>query len=315
MTRAIITATGSALPAHIMSNEDWMKHVETSDEWIRSRTGIEQRHIAGDDESTATLAVDAAKAALTDVRYDGSEMDAIIVATSTPERTMPATACIVGKGIGNHGAFAFDISAACSGFIYGMQLAHQQIATGKAKRILVIGAETMSHIINWKDRGTCILFGDGAGAVIVEAQEGDMDATMRGIIDTQLHANGHFTDILKTEAGLLQMQGKEVFRHGVEKMAQACLEMLEKHGLTLEDVDWLIPHQANLRIIRSIAKKLELSEDKTVVTLDQHANTSAATIPLALDVAARDGRIQTGDLCLCPALGAGLTWGCCLIRW
>ncbi len=224
---------------------------------------------------------------------------------------MPSTACLVQQAIGNAGAFALDITAACSGFVYGLQLADQQIQSGAAKRVLLIGAETMSRIIDWTDRSTCILFGDGAGAVILEAQEKDA----RGIIATQLFSDGTYADILKTEDQKLQMEGQEVFRHGVEKMAQVTLGMLEKAGVSLDAVDWLIPHQANLRIISSIAKKLKLSQDKAIVTLDHHANTSAASIPLALDEAARDGRLVHGNLCAMPALGAGLTWGCCLLQW
>jgi 3-oxoacyl-[acyl-carrier-protein] synthase-3 len=309
--RAVITGTGSYLPERIMTNDDWCEFVETSDEWIRARTGIVQRHIAAEHETTATLAAEAAKAALADAGIDAGSIDAIIVATSTPERAMPSTACLVQKAIGNSHAFAFDIAAACSGFVFGLQLANQQIQSGAAKRVLLIGAETMSRLIDWTDRGTCILFGDGAGAVVLEAQ----DVDDRGIVATKLYSDGSYADILKTENQMLQMQGQEVFRHGVEKMASATKEMLETHDLPLDAVDWLVPHQANMRIIQSIGKKLKLEEGRAVVTLDVHANTSAASIPLALDVAAKEGRFKQKDLLVCPALGAGLTWACCLLQW
>ncbi len=319
MTHSIITATGSYLPEKILTNEDLARMVETNDEWIRERTGITKRHIAADGQFTSHLAIEAAKRALTMAGYGADKIDGIVVATSTPDTTMPSVAAKVQAALGVTRGPAVDASAACTGFIYALSIAHGWIQTGIASRILVIGAETMSRIIDWKDRGTCILFGDGAGAVILEASN---DAS-RGIKAISLEAAGEFGPLLGTNggvastqtAGVLHMEGQEVFRHGVEKMANIALSTVAKAGLEMGQVDWLIPHQANARMIRMIARTLRVSEDKCVVTVTHHANTSAATIPLALDEANRDGRLKKQQIIAMPALGAGLTWGCAVISW
>lgn len=319
MVRSVIIATGSYLPSKKLTNDDLAAMVETNDAWIRERTGITQRYVVGEGEATSDLAIHAARAALAAAGINPDDIDGIVVATSTPDTTMPSVATKVQAALGvKHGA-AVDVAAACTGFVYALSVAHGWISTGIAKRVLVIGAEAMSRIVDWKDRGTCILFGDGAGAVILEAQEN----TKRGIMSLTLEAAGEFGPLLGTNggvsstqaAGLLFMEGQEVFRHGVEKMANVTIETLKKANLTLADVNWLVPHQANARMIKMIARTLRVSEEKCVVTVDIHANTSAATIPLALDVAVRDGRIKQGDIVAMPALGAGLTWGCCVICW
>lgn len=318
MQRSVIIATGSYLPEKRLSNDDLAAMVDTNDAWIRERSGITQRFIAADHQATSHLAIYAAQAALAQANLTGAAIDGVVVATSTPDTTMPSVAVRVQAAVGARGA-AVDVAAACTGFIYALSVAHGWLATGQATRVLVIGAETMSRILDWTDRTTCILFGDGAGAVILEVQNG----TERGIQALSLEANGEFAPLLGTNggvsstqtAGCMFMQGQEVFRHGVEKMSAVTLETVKKVGLTLEQVDWLVPHQANARMIRSISKQLKISEEKAVVTVDIHANTSAATIPLALDVASRDGRLQKGQIVAMPALGAGLTWGCCVISW
>ena len=319
MTRSVIIATGSYLPEKILTNDDLSRMVDTNDAWIRERTGITQRHIAAEGEATSDMAVRAAQAALKAAGIEASAIDGIVVATSTPDTTMPSVATKVQAALGIKRGAAVDVAAACTGFVYAMSVAHGWILTGVASRVLVIGAETMSRIVDWTDRGTCILFGDGAGAVIVEAQAG----TTSGVEAIMLEAAGEFGPLLGTNggtsstktAGHLFMEGQEVFRHGVEKMANTTVETLKKAGKTIADVDFLVPHQANARMIRMIGRTLRVSESKCVVTVDKHANTSAATIPLALDVAVRDGRIQKGHLVAMPALGAGLTWGCCVISW
>ena len=319
MLRSVVTATGSYLPAKILTNNDLAAMVETNDEWIRERTGISERHIVAEGEFTSHMATHAAKAALKTAGIDADQIDGIIVATSTPDSTMPSVATKVQAALGITRGPAADVAAACTGFIYAMSIGHGWLMTGMAKRILVIGAESMSRIVDWTDRGTCILFGDGAGAVILEAVEGGT----RGIEAMTLEAQGEFGPLLCTNggtsstqtAGVLAMQGQEVFRHGVEKMSNVTLATLEKAGRSIADVNWVVPHQANARMIKSIARGLRVPEEKCVVTVDKHANTSAATIPLALDVAAKDGRIKQGDLVAMPALGAGLTWGCCVISW
>lgn len=317
--RSVIIATGSYLPEKILTNEDLSKMVETNDAWIRERTGITQRHIAAEGEYTSHLAIKAAQAALASIGMDAGRIDGIVVGTSTPDTTMPSVATKVQAALGTQPGAALDVAAACTGFVSAMSVAHGWIQTGVATRVLVIGAETMSRILNWEDRGTCILFGDGAGAVILEAQTG----TERGIASITLQAQGEFGPLLGTDGGVastqtaghLFMQGQEVFRHGVEKMCAVAVKTVEKSGKSMAEVDWVIPHQANARMIKMIARQLRLPEEKTVVTVDIHANTSAATIPLALDVANRDGRLKQGDIIATPALGAGLTWGCCVISW
>ncbi len=315
---SVIIATGSYLPARQVTNDDLAKTVETNDEWIRERTGIVTRHIVAEGEFTSHMATKAAQAALENAGLTAADIDGIVVGTSTPDSTMPSTATKVQAALGNKGA-ALDVGAACTGFVSALSVAHGWIQTGVAKRVIVIGAESMSKIVDWSDRGTCILFGDGAGAVILEAQEN----TDRGIKSITLDAAGEFGPILCTDggtsstqtAGVLSMQGQEVFRHGVEKMGAATLTALERANLTLADVDFVVAHQANARMIRMIARKMGVSEEKFVVTVDRHANTSAASIPLALDVAVRENRFVKGNIIAMPALGAGLTWGCCVVSW
>jgi 3-oxoacyl-[acyl-carrier-protein] synthase III len=319
MVSSIITATGSYLPEKILTNDDLAKMVDTSDEWIRERSGISQRHIIAKGQATSDLAVRAAQAALKNGNFSAEQIDGIVVATSTPDQSMPSVATKVQAALGIKRGAALDVEAACAGFVYALSVAHGWIQTGISTRVLVIGAEAMSQIIDWSDRTTCILFGDGAGAVVLEAS----DDSARGIRSIALEANGEFGPLLATNggtsttqtAGHLFMEGKEIFRHGVEKMSSITLEAIAKAKLTSSDIDWLVPHQANARMIRSIARQLKFPEEKCVVTVDIHANTSAATIPLALDVAVHDGRIKRGDVVAMPALGAGLTWGCCVICW
>lgn len=318
MTASIITATGSYLPKEILTNDALSQMVETSDEWIRERTGITKRHIAAVGEFTSHLATKAAQAALANAGCSADSIDGIVVATSTPDSTMPSVATKVQGALGNKGP-AVDVAAACAGFIYALATAHGWIQAGISKRVLVIGAETMSRIIDWKDRGTCILFGDGAGAVILEAS----DDASRGVKAITLDAQGEFGSILGTNggiastqtAGTLFMEGQEVFRHGVEKMSSAIVTTLQKAGVEMAALDWVAPHQANARMIKSIARQIKLPPEKCIVTVTEHANTSAASIPLALDVANRDGRLKKGNIIAMPALGAGLTWGCAVVSW
>ena len=319
MKQSVITATGSYLPEKIMTNDDVSKLVETNDAWIRERTGITQRHIAAEGEFTSHMATHAASRALASAGYAADNIDGIVVATSTPDATMPSVAAKVQAALGiTHGP-ALDVAAACTGFVYALSVAHGWIQTGLATKVLVIGAESMSRIVDWSDRGTCILFGDGAGAVILEAS----DDTSRGIRAISLEAQGQFGPLLGTNggvsttqsAGFLFMEGQEVFRHGVEKMSAITLSTLEKAGLGIGEADWVIPHQANARMIKMIGRNLRISESKCVVTVDRHANTSAATIPLALDEANRDGRLKKQQIIAMPALGAGLTWGCAVVSW
>jgi 3-oxoacyl-[acyl-carrier-protein] synthase-3 len=316
---SVITATGSYLPEKILTNDDLAAMVDTNDAWIRERTGITKRHIVAKGELTSHMAIRAAQSALTAAGYAADRIDGIVVATSTPDSTMPSVATKVQAALGIKSGAALDVAAACTGFVYALSVAHGWIETGVATRVLVIGAESMSRIIDWNDRGTCILFGDGAGAVILEASN---DKT-RGIRSIALEAQGEFGPLLGTNggtastqtAGTLFMEGQEVFRHGVEKMSAITLSALKKAKLDLAQVDWLVPHQANARMIRMIARTLRISEDKCIVTVPHHANTSAATIPLALDEANRDGRLKKQQIIAMPALGAGLTWGCCVISW
>lgn len=317
--RSVAIGLGVALPKHCVPNDALPAHLDTSDEWIRGRTGITQRYLASEGETTVSLATQAAHKALSDAGLQPHEIDLILLATSTPDQTMPSAACLVQAGLGNQHAAALDVNAACSGFVYAMTLANAMLQTGQAKRALVIGAETMSRIVNWQDRGTCVLFGDGAGALILEAQEG----SDRGILTASISADGGQHSILGTDGGIsttqqaghLFMQGKEVFRHAVDKMASAFESVVATAGLTSDAIDWVIPHQANARIIQSIAKKSGLPEERFIMTLDRHANTSAASIPLALNAGVEEGRIKPQNILAFPALGAGLTWGCCIIRW
>lgn len=319
MVSSIITATGSYLPEKILTNDDLAQRVDTSDAWIRERTGITKRHIAAEGELTSHLAAEAARRALASVGYTADLVDGIVVATSTPDSTMPSVAAKVQAALGISRGAVVDVAAACTGFVYALSVAHGWIQTGIATRVLVIGAESMSKIIDWKDRGTCILFGDGAGAVVLEAST---DAS-RGIKAIQLDAQGEFGSLLGTNggvaatqtAGYLFMEGQEVFRHGVEKMAGVTQSTLAKAGLSMAQVDWLVPHQANARMITMIGRSLRISTEKCAVTVSQHANTSAASIPLALDSLNRAGQLKKGHIIAMPALGAGLTWGCAVLCW
>lgn len=317
--RAILAGTGSALPRTRVSNDELAKRVDTSDEWIVERTGIRFRHIAEPDETTATLGAAAAKEALKAAGLDASQIGLIIVATATPDNTFPASATKVQALIGAPDCIAFDVAAVCSGFLYAVSVADAMLRTGAAKHALVIGSETFSRILDWEDRTTCVLFGDGAGAVVLSAEDVADD---RGILATRLHADGRYTDMLYVDGGPsttgtvghVRMQGREVFRHAVTNLANVLGEVMADIGLKAEDIDWVVPHQANRRIIDATAKKLGLPAGRVVLTVDQHANTSAASVPLALDLAVRDGRIKRGDLVVLEAMGGGFTWGAAVLR-
>ena len=319
--RSILAGVGAYLPARAVSNDELARTVETTDEWIRERTGIRQRHIAAPHETAAFMGTAAARAALADAGAGPGEVDAIILATSTPDQAFPATALRVQAALGVTRGFGFDIAAACAGFIYALSVADSMIRTGQVSGALVIGSEVYSRILNWQDRGTCVLFGDGAGAVFLRAGKGSGQFD-RGILSTHLHAQGTLGDILYVDGavgrhdrpGHLVMNGREVFRHAVVRLAEAVEEALAANGLTQRDIDWLVPHQANLRIIDAMGRKLGLPPERVVITVDRHANTSAASVPLALADARKDGRIRTGDLVLMEALGGGLTWGSALVR-
>ncbi|AOF96939.1 beta-ketoacyl-ACP synthase III [Sphingobium sp. RAC03] len=318
--RSILLGTGSALPVRAVSNAELAQTVDTSDEWIVERTGIRNRHIAGEGETTSTLATDAARAALDAAGVAPQDIDLIILATATPDQTFPATATTVQAALGIDDCVAFDVAAVCSGFLYAMTVADSMIRSGAANRALVIGAETFSRILDWEDRATCVLFGDGAGAVVLGAEESADGA--RGILASKLHADGRHNQLLYVDGGpsttqtvgKLRMRGQEVFRHAVVNLASVLNEVMAMAGLTNADIDWLVPHQANARILDATARKLKLSPDRVVVTVDRHANTSAASVPLALDLAVRDGRIKPGELIVLEAMGGGFTWGACVIR-
>jgi len=328
--RSILAGVGVYLPERVLTNDELARTLETSDAWITERTGIRQRHIASAKETAAFMGTEAARAALADAGAGPSDVDAIILATSTPDQAFPATALRVQAALGVPGGFGFDLSAACAGFIYALSVADGMIRAGQARGALVIGSEVYSRILNWQDRGTCVLFGDGAGAVFLRAGDGsagdgsakDGGGADRGILSTHLHAQGSLGDILYVDGavgrpdhpGHLVMNGREVFRHAVLRLAEAVDEALAANGLTRADVDWLVPHQANLRIIDAMGRKLGLPPERVVVTVDRHANTSAASVPLALAEAWHDGRIRRGDLVLLEALGGGLTWGSALVR-
>ena len=317
-----IMATGSYLPEHIMTNAELAGLVDTSDEWIRERTGIHQRHIVADGESTCDLAERAARAALESAGVDPSELDLIVVGTTTPDRIYPATACRLQARLGANGCTAFDLQAVCTGFIYALGVADKFIKAGDVKRALVVGADTHSRLLDWSDRQTCILFGDGGGAVVLEASDEP------GIYSTHLHADGSYEDLLYVEGGVplgagaiakgnayTKMRGNEVFKIAVRTLRRIVAEALDANGMTSSDIDWLIPHQANIRIIEATARKLDIPADRVVVTVAEHGNTSAASVPLALDVAVRDGRVKRGDNILLEAFGGGFTWGSALIRY
>ena len=317
--RAILAGTGSALPRTRVSNAELAERVDTSDEWIVERTGIRFRHIAEPDETTATLGADAAKKALEAAGLQPSDIGLIIVATATPDNTFPASATKVQALIGAPDCIAFDVSAVCSGFLYAVSVADSMLRTGAARHALVIGSETFSRILDWEDRTTCVLFGDGAGAVVLSAEE---VADERGILATRLHAEGKYCDMLYVDGGPsttgtvghVRMQGREVFRHAVTNLASVLGEVMADVGLSADQIDWVVPHQANKRIIDATAKKLGLPAERVVLTVDQHANTSAASVPLALDLAVRDGRIKRGDLVVLEAMGGGFTWGAAVLR-
>ena len=319
--RSVVVGTGSALPARVMSNDELAARLDTSDEWIVERTGIRQRHIAGPGETTGSLATAAARAALASAGLAPGAIDLIVLATATPDQTFPATACTVQHALGCNGGIAFDVAAVCSGFLYALGVADAMLRAGQATRALVIGAETFSRILDWEDRGTAVLFGDGAGALVLEARPLE-SADDPGILATRLHADGAYNDMLHVDGGpsttgsvgKLRMKGREVFRHAVTNLSSVLGEVLVEVGMTAEDIDWLVPHQANARILEATARKLDLPAGKVIVTVDRHANTSAASVPLALDVAVRDGRIRPGQLVMLEAMGGGFTWGASLIR-
>jgi 3-oxoacyl-[acyl-carrier-protein] synthase-3 len=320
MIRSVVKGSGSALPPRVVTNAELAERVDTSDEWIRERTGIAARHIAGEGETTGTLATAAARAALTDAGIDAGEVDLIVLATATPDSTFPATATQVQDALGCHGGIAFDVAAVCSGFLYALATADSMLRTGMAKCALVIGAETFSRILDWEDRTTCVLFGDGAGAFVLCAE--DVEGGDAGILATRLHADGSHGELLYVDGGpsttgtvgKLRMKGREVFRHAVVNLAQVLEDVLKTTGHAASELDWVVPHQANLRILEATARKLGLPIEKVVVTVDRHANTSAASVPLAFDAARRDGRIKAGDLVMLEAMGGGFTWGASLVR-
>jgi 3-oxoacyl-[acyl-carrier-protein] synthase-3 len=321
MLRSVLIGTGSALPRRSVSNAQLAETVDTSDEWIVERTGIRNRYIAGEGETTASLATEAARKAMAVAGADPASIDLIILATATPDQTFPASATIVQDALGCNGCIAFDVAAVCSGFLYAVGVADAMIRAGSAKRAIVIGAETFSRILDWEDRTTCVLFGDGAGAILLEASD-ELGNNPRGILATKLHADGAHNELLYVDGGPsttqtvghLRMKGREVFRHAVVNLAQVLRTVLDEVGLEIADIDWLVPHQANARILEATAKKLGMPREKVVITVDRHANTSAASVPLALDTAIGDGRIKPGDLVMLEAMGGGFTWGASLIR-
>ena len=316
--RAVIRGTGRYLPERVVENSWFEDKIETSDEWIRARTGIERRHFAAEGETTSQMAVKAAQAALDRAGVAANDIDAIIVATSTPDLTFPSVATMVQAGLGMTRGFAFDVQAVCAGFVFALANADGLIRSGQAERVLVIGAETFSKLMDWEDRGTCVLFGDGAGAVVLEAATGE-----RGILSTDLNSDGSYRDILYVDggvattgtAGKLRMQGNILFRHAVEKLAETAHRAIDKAGLTAEQVDWLVPHQANARIIAATAQRMHLPMEKVILTVADHGNTSAASIPLALSVADDAGRFKEGDVVVTEAIGGGLSWGAVVLRW
>jgi 3-oxoacyl-[acyl-carrier-protein] synthase-3 len=318
MRRAAVFGTGSALPVRRVSNAELAETVDTSDDWIVERSGIRFRHIAGEGETTSSLATDAARRALAAAGMAATQIDLIVLATATPDQTFPASTTLVQAALGIDDCVAFDVGAVCSGFLYAMSVAESMIRAGSATNALVIGAETFSRILDWEDRATCVLFGDGAGAVVLGACDDG-----RGVLSARLHADGRHNQLLYVDGGpsttgsvgKVRMKGREVFRHAITNLASVMGEVLEQAGMTAADVDWVVPHQANARILDATAKKLGLAPEKVVVTVADHANTSAASVPLALDVAVRDGRIQPGDIVVLEAMGGGFTWGAAILRW
>ncbi len=321
-TRAVVIGVGHYLPERVVPNSEFEATLDTTDEWIRTRSGIERRHFAAEGETTSQMAANAARAALVDAGIGADLIDTIIVATSTADLTFPSAATMVQAELEMETGFAFDVQAVCAGFIYALANANALIASGQAERVLVIGAETFSRIMDWSDRSTCVLFGDGAGALVLEARPGGGTSDDRGILATDLHSDGRYKDLLYVDGGVstqstghLRMQGNQVFRHAVEKLASTANISLGKANLTSEDVDWIVPHQANIRIIQGTAKKMGLPMDKVVVTVQDHGNTSAASIPLALSVGKQRGQIKEGDLIVTEAIGGGLAWGSVVLRW
>lgn len=321
--RSVVVGLGSYLPPRILSNADLEKTLDTTDEWIFQRTGIRQRHIAGEDERTSTLGLHAAKAALADAGLSGADIDLVIVATSTPDYTFPAVATQIQAGLGMTGGVAFDLQAVCSGFVFAVTTADKFLTSGSHKRALVIGAETFSRLLDWNDRATCVLFGDGAGAMVLEAREGDGTVADRGVLTEHLRSDGRYRDKLYVDGGpsstrttgYLKMEGREVFRHAVGMVTDVVQAAFAATGTTAADLAWFVPHQANRRIIDASAERLGIAPEKVVTTVDLHGNTSAASVPLALCVARDDGRIKPGDLVMIEAMGGGFTWGAALIRW
>ncbi|KEP69358.1 ketoacyl-ACP synthase III [Thioclava sp. BHET1] len=321
--RAVVRGVGHYLPERVVENAEFEKTLDTTDEWIRTRTGIERRHFAAEGETTSHLAIKAAEAALADAGMQASDIDAIVVATSTPDHTFPSVATMVQAGLGSTTGFAYDVQAVCAGFIFALTNANGLILSGQAERVLVIGAETFSRIMDWTDRGTCVLFGDGAGALILEAEDGTGTNADRGILSSDLHSDGRYRELLYVDggvsttggAGVLKMQGNQVFKHAVTKLAQTAEKALEKAGMSASDVDWIVPHQANLRIIKATSEKLGLTLDNVVVTVADHGNTSAASIPLAMSVGKARGQIKQGQVIVAEAIGGGLAWGSVVLRW
>ena len=320
--RAVVTGCGHYLPTRVVENAEFEATLDTNDEWIRSRSGIERRHFAAEGENTSSMASAAARKALEDAGREADDVDAIIVATSTPDLTFPSAATMVQAELGMTSGFAFDVQAVCAGFVYALANANALIVSGQARRVLVIGAETFSRIMDWTDRSTCVLFGDGAGALLLEAQESNGSPEDRGILATDLNSDGRYRELLYVDGGVstgttgyLRMQGNQVFRHAVEKLAATANTAMERAGVSAEDVDWIVPHQANIRIIQGTAKKLNLPMERVVVTVQDHGNTSAASIPLALSVGRERGQIKEGDLIVTEAIGGGLAWGSVVLRW
>lgn len=321
--RAVVRGVGHYLPERIVENTEFEATLDTTDEWIRARTGIERRHFAAEGETTSQLAIKAAEAALRDAGLEANQIDAIVVATSTPDFTFPSVATMVQAGLGSTHGFAYDVQAVCAGFVYALTNANGLILSGQAERVLVIGAETFSRIMDWSDRGTCVLFGDGAGALVLEAANGSGTNADRGVLSTDLHSDGRYRELLYVDGGVssngqaghLRMQGNAVFKHAVQKLAETAHTALGKIGMSGADVDWIVPHQANLRIISATAERMQVPMERVVVTVQDHGNTSAASIPLALSVGRDRGQIKTGDVVVTEAIGGGLAWGSVVLRW
>jgi 3-oxoacyl-[acyl-carrier-protein] synthase-3 len=320
--RSVVRGVGHYLPSRVVENSEFEATLDTNDAWIRARSGIERRHFATDGDTTSSMATAAAKAALADAGLNANDIDAIVLATSTADLTFPSAATMVQAQLGMTSGFAFDVQAVCAGFVYALSNANAMIISGQAKRVLVIGAETFSKIMDWTDRSTCVLFGDGAGALILEAQTGGGTTEDRGILSTDLNSDGRYRDLLFVDGGIstgssgyLRMQGNQVFRHAVEKLAGTANTAIERAGINSEDIDWVVPHQANIRIIQGTAKKMNIPMDRVIVTVQDHGNTSAASIPLALSVGRDRGQIKSGDLIVTEAIGGGLAWGAIVLRW